>query len=55
MFTVKVYQRKDARVIDNQVFDNMPDAVEYFNATGFGESYWTEMVSAKGVTMASTA
>lgn len=55
MYTVKVYQRKDARAIDSQVFDNRKDADEYFVQTGVGETYWSELRNAQGVTLVSTA
>jgi len=43
MYSVKVYARKNAVMIDSQVFATHADAVEYFDNTGIGEGYWSEL------------
>lgn len=55
MYSVKVFARRNAVEIDNQVFDNRQDAEQYFVQTGIGESYWSELRNSQGVTLVSTA
>lgn len=43
MYSVKVYARNNAVMIDSQVFATRPEAVEYFDSTGTGEGYWSEL------------
>lgn len=42
-YSVKVFASKNAIQIDNQTFDTLEDAYDYFNQAGSGESYWVEL------------
>ena len=51
MYQIKVFSRKDARPLDSQVFPSLKEAVAYFNQTGIGEGYWTELRKETSVTV----
>ena len=43
MYSVKVYARKNAVMIDSQVFATRPSAEDYYLKVGTGEGYWAEL------------
>lgn len=57
MYQIKVFSRKDAKPLDSQEFTSLHEAMNYFNETGIGEGYWTELrkVDTTTVTLVSNA
>lgn len=51
MYEIKVFSRKNASLLDSQVFPSLKEAVAYFNQTGIGEGYWTELRKETSVTV----
>lgn len=51
MYQIKVFSRKDAKPLDSQEFTSLQEAVAYFNETGIGEGYWTELRKETSVTV----
>jgi len=43
MFEIKIFQASNASLVETRVFDTLSDALDNYNASGFGEGYWTEM------------
>ena len=42
-YEIKVFNRSNAVTIDSQEFTSFKEAMNYFNETGIGEGYWTEL------------
>jgi hypothetical protein len=43
MYSVKVYNRNNAVMIDSTVFPTRSQADEHYLSVGFGEGYWAEL------------
>ena len=57
MYSVKIYNRKNAVMVDSVVFPTRSQADEHYLSVGFGEGYWVELHKeylGYSVTMAST-
>lgn len=57
MYQIKVFSRKNATTLDSQEFTSLKEAMDYYNQTGIGEGYWTELrkVDFTTVTLVSNA
>ena len=43
MYSVKVYNRKNAVMVDSVVFPTRAQADKHYLSVGFGEGYWAEL------------